>query len=87
MKEIKMAKEVTVIVWDMMGEEPIRFAVVDGNYSDLNGIYINGEGSESQMDKLSDLQATQEFKETLSERFPYDAVKEGAKVIVCGWVP
>lgn len=78
----------TVIIYDDK-EEPIRFAVVDGDLSHLDRVYFNELNGKDYARKLIQLIFIREMRERLSfsEVFPVDAVKDGAKVIVCGFIP
>ena len=88
----------TVLIFDQCGQEPIKFVVLDGDYERFSGVYINAvvEGTKKQRelgDKLQEelgevLYGTDsKFKISVSEEFPCDAVKEGALVVVCGFLP
>jgi hypothetical protein len=80
----------TVIIWDECGQEDIQFVVVDGDYSELNGIYINNAHQEQDdRDRLSALIYAEdgEVIADFLKDFPVDAVKEGACVIVAGFLP
>ena len=76
----------TVIVWDEM-EGDIKFAVVSGDQTRFNECYINNCEDDELVDALNKLQESEEFASTLGKTFPYQAVKDGAKVIVCGFIP
>lgn len=46
----------TVLIWDECGQDDIRFVVLDDDYSELNGIYINNACQEQEdQDRLNDL--------------------------------
>lgn len=80
----------TVLIYDQCGQEEIQFAVLDGDYSELNGIYINNAHQEQEdQDRLNDLICDEEggYKINLLDQFPVDAVKDGAVVIVAGFLP
>jgi hypothetical protein len=80
----------TVLIWDQCGYEELQFAVIDRDVTHLNGVYINhADQDEALCDELNTL-----FYDTngrcvvpLSKEFPVDAVKQGAPVIVCGFLP
>lgn len=78
----------TVIIYDQCGQSPLSFAVVEGDWSKYDRIYINDY----------DQELSYEFSEkvyddsgnpliTFQEEFPYNEVKNGAKVIVAGFLP
>lgn len=80
----------TVIVWDQCGQEDVQFAVVEGDYRELHRIYINNAHQEQEdQDRLNDLIYGEEGEVIvrLLSDFPVDAVKEGACVIVAGFLP
>lgn len=80
----------TVIIWDQCGQEALQFAVIDRDVSHLAGIYINSvDNDPAKEDELSNLFYTDEgaLKVELTEVFPVDAVKKGAKVIIAGFLP
>lgn len=81
----------TVMIYDQCGQDDIKFAVLDGDYSHLNGAYINStETSDDVAEELSDLLYDPESgnnRVELLEHFPIDAVKNGAIVIVAGFLP
>jgi hypothetical protein len=83
----------TVIIYDQVGQEDISFLVVPGDVSHLHGTYINYSSDYENIDELDKLiykyNEKGEYigiKPRLTE-FPVDAVKRGAKVIVCGFMP
>lgn len=77
----------TVLIYDNVGMCPIEFAVLDGDYSHLNGIYINAaDADEKLQDELDKLVYDDHALLFLSE-FPAQAVKDGAIVIVAGFLP
>jgi hypothetical protein len=80
----------TVLIWDECGQQDIMFVVLDGDYSELDGIYINNAGQEQEdQDRLNDLiyDTHGEVIADFVKAFPVDAVKEGACVIVAGFLP
>ncbi|ARK86085.1 hypothetical protein [Burkholderia pseudomallei] len=82
--------EKTVVIWDECGQSPISFCVLDGDYSELDGIYINNAHQEAEdQDRLNDLIYGEEgqMKNEMLDSFPIDAVKDGAIVIVAGFLP
>ena len=87
----------TIVIWDMCGQEPIKYFIADGDLSRLNGLYINtytektpeGRKKEKLLTELSKLTYDKEgnFLQTLLSDFPVQAVKDGALVIVAGFLP
>ena len=80
----------TVIIWDQVGISAIQFAVVDGDYSHLDGVYNNGYHDDKTLDDLLNVVYREDratFKVELTGKFPVSEVKDGAKVIVAGFLP
>ncbi len=80
----------TVLIFDQCGEAPIEFYVLKGDYSRLADVYVNStEADEALADELNDLFYDAEGKKLLKpkKRFPVNAVKNGALVITCGFLP
>jgi hypothetical protein len=90
----------TVLIYDDC-HEAIRFFVLDGDYRSLDKVYINAcldgtkkeqKAYEKKQDELSDLMYGKKnsggsFKPEALDAFPVEAVKEGAAVIVAGFLP
>ena len=79
----------TVIIYDQCYEAPLSFYVVDGDYSELNGVYGNSvKSDEIAQGNLFKLVFNEDWtqKPALAE-FPVEAVKAGAIVIVAGFIP
>lgn len=80
----------TVIVWDECGQNDISFVVVGLDVTHLAGVYINRCGNDrDKEDELASL-IYDDFGRTRNEHlpsFPVEAVKAGAAVIVCGFLP
>jgi hypothetical protein len=71
----------TVVIFDQCGECELRFGVFDGDLSHLHNKYINTtEISDEDSDDISELNCN-------LDTFPTEEVKNGAKVIVCGFIP
>jgi hypothetical protein len=89
-KKTKVAQ--TVIIWDELNAD-LEYFVLDGDYTHLDRVYINqvtDEDSEKKADELNELLYNQEdgtFLHKSTQDFPYDAVLNGAKVIVAGFLP
>lgn len=77
----------TVLIYDQCGEQPISFIVVEGDQRKFSGCYINTDHPNAA--SLSDFLYSKdgEFKHKKSRKFPRKAVKRGAYVIVCGFIP
>jgi hypothetical protein len=76
----------------------VTFAVLDGDYRHLNGVYINmvvpededEAGHNKKQDELNELVYNQKdgsYKIEMLDTFPTEAVREGAEVIVAGFLP
>lgn len=80
----------TVVIWDTCGLSPICYFVVDRDISHLHQKYVNDSTvSDDICEEVSNLMYDgqgQQIIETTDE-FPIDAVKKGASVIVCGFLP
>lgn len=81
----------TVMIYDQIGWRPIQFCALKGDYSHLNGIYINefaeSEPHETLINELSDLMYDDgKCKQEMLAEFPIEAVRDGAVVIVAGFL-
>ena len=79
----------TVIIYDQCFERPVSFYIVEGDLSHLNGVYGNHcNYDEKLQNELFKHVFDSEWNQlpALSE-FPVQAVKDGAIVIVCGFLP
>ena len=81
----------TVLIFDQCGAEALEFYVLDGDYRHLAGVYVNScEGNQKKQDELSDLlydPDTGEKRKKARHKFPVKAVRAGASVVVCGFIP
>lgn len=81
----------TVMVFDSCGEYPLKFYVLDGDYSHLNNVYINLCPDRNYIleFELNELLYTESGREKYKylKNFPVEEVKQGAIVIVCGFAP
>jgi hypothetical protein len=80
----------TIVIWDQIGQDDIKFAILDGDYSELDGVYINNSLQEpDDVNRLSDLIYDDSGREIAAfvDKFPVELVKEGAVVIVAGFLP
>jgi hypothetical protein len=79
----------TIIIWDECGETAIRFAVLTGDYSRFNNVYVNSQQETS--DELYELMYNTdngELKQELFSRFPSDQYDSSCDiVIVAGFLP
>lgn len=77
-----------VVIFDQLLEEPLQFFVTtDQRFLGLNGVYINGDEDKSVV--LSDLiyDSNGDKLVKMSQVFPVDAIRRGAPVVVCGFIP
>lgn len=85
-----MAGIKTVVIWDNM-EGFLKFFVIEGrDISHLNGKYVNCVGvTDEESDEVSNLMYNKKGKRIIDtvKDFPVDAVREGAGVIICGFMP
>ena len=68
-----------------------QFFVKEGDYSHLNGVYINGS-EEKLMDELNDIlfvdvETSGDYKVKFLKKFPVNKVTKDTKVIVVGFLP
>lgn len=80
----------TVLIFDSVLEEPIKFLVVDGDLSHLHQKYLNSmDTTDQESDQINALvfDSDWHYVEEFVEEFPTEAVKQGAKVIVTGFLP
>lgn len=77
----------TVLIFDQCGEAPLKFYLVEGDYTRLHGVYINStENTQEQIDELNELIDDPSLLKTFT-KFPRKAVVNGAAVITCGFYP
>lgn len=80
----------TVLIYDQCGQEPLKFRVVDGDYSHLEGKYGNCTlTTEKESDEINELVFNKDWYllEDFTQTFPTQAVVEGAKVVIIGFLP
>lgn len=81
----------TVFIFDQQGLEPMKFFVVEGDYTHLNNIYINSEDDENKIDELYNILYYDEhgkFKVNLLDKFPVEEFNsQEDKVVVVGFLP
>lgn len=90
---MKTTVKQTVIIYNTI-IDPLKFIVADGDLSRFNNLMINACGNdEALQDELVNLMynpATGQNSELLNsatDEFPVQAVKDGAIVIVAGFLP
>jgi hypothetical protein len=80
----------TVVIWDSV-EADLRFFVVDRDLGHLDGKYVNSADNTEALDKEISMlvydETTGKQVIEMTKEFPVEAVREGAKVIVCGFLP
>lgn len=87
----------TVMIYDQL-DSALRFFVLDGDYRHLHNVYINQyvedkkarKEAEKKQDELNELvynTETGEFKIPVLDEFPVQAVRDGAEVVVAGFLP
>ena len=83
-----------VVIWDQLGQEPLRFFTSqDQRFLGLDQVYINtwteDPAEEAKEALLTSLMYDSEghCKQALQAAFPVEAVRQGAAVIVCGFLP
>lgn len=78
----------TVLIFDECGQSQIQFAVVDGDWTEFNHVYVNtyeSTKSDELCAKLYDDFGN--FLLDLQDDFPTQAVIDGAPVVVVGCLP
>lgn len=75
----------TVVIWDKV-EETIKFFVIDKNLDHLNNKYINSWAcSGKEEEEVMNVAFDSKLKQIpMSDVFPVEEVKAGAKVVVMG---
>lgn len=83
-----------VVIWDQLGQEPLRFFVTQNlRFLEMDRSYINAytddAATEAKLVELCALMYDDEgnCKQTLLDAFPCEAVRQGASVVVCGFLP
>lgn len=80
------------MIYDQCGEDAIKFIVLEGDYTHLDGTYVNNSEDEKKVDELVALLFNSEeeggsYKVKLLTKFPHKAVCNGGRVIICGFMP
>lgn len=80
----------TVVIWDSVDAD-VKFFVTDRDLTHLNHKYVNScEIPDAESDEICNLvydSTTGEQITEMQDEFPVEAVKAGAAVIVCGFLP
>jgi hypothetical protein len=83
----------TVLIFDRI-IEPLCFIVAEGDLRHLDRVYINEYNAEDPKNELLQNELSEFLhdekgndRHTLLDTFPVDAVKDGAVVIVVGFLP
>lgn len=78
----------TVVIYDQCGEYSPTFAVLDGDYRHFDKCYVNdASGTGDAWGEFLYPDDTGNCAVNFQEEFPIEAVKEGAFVIVAGFLP
>lgn len=85
----------TVLIYDQVCVKPLSFRVVDGDYRHLDNVYINSaDATDEQIDEVLALTCyPKDHKKygyqlaDFTSYFPIDAVKDGAHVVIVGFLP
>ncbi len=84
--------EKLVVIWD--SDETLRFMVVSAaEFDGFHGVYINTyttvKSEKEKQNRLSDLVYDEDgnYRHPVFADFPTEAVRAGAAVIVCGFLP
>ena len=72
----------TIIIYDQCGEADLQFYVLDGDYSHLNKVYINGCDNDELVNEVSSI-----IENKGLAQFPVKDCLPDTKVIVVGFLP
>lgn len=78
----------TIVIWDII-EDAIRFFNLEGDFTHLNGVYINSAQDQEKQDELNLIVYNEEgnHRVHMQQDFPYQCFEPGkTKVIVCGFI-
>lgn len=76
----------TILIWDQCGTEPIKFAVLEGDYSHLNGVYVNStQATDEECNALNEALGG-DTPIAMVDEFPLP-LRADDKVIVAGYLP
>lgn len=80
-----------VVIWDQLGQDPLKFFITENaSFLKLDRVYINDAAASAKLERqLSRLMYNEDgtYKQTLLDVFPVEEVRNGATVIVCGFLP
>jgi hypothetical protein len=79
----------TVVIWDSV-EADVKFFVVDRDLSHLDGKYVNStETSDEDSIRICNLVYDEEGQQVTPflDKFPTEEVRNGASVVVLGFLP
>jgi len=79
-----MSAKRTVLIVESVGDF-VKYYAIDGDYSDLDRVYINETGSEEEVDRLTKIYEIIDKMDPF-DSFPVEEVKDGAAVICVGWL-
>ena len=86
----------TIFIYDQCCQDDVKFFILDGDYSHLDGIYINAvydndndNEKEQKQDELNALLFDNEgqLKQSLIDSFPVAEINKMDKVITVGFYP
>lgn len=80
----------TVLIYDQLGQDELKFLVVEGDYRHLHGVYSNStKTTKEQEDQINTLVFNEEWylKDGFVTEFPTQAVIDGAYVVTIGFLP
>jgi hypothetical protein len=85
----------TVIIWDSCGEDAVKFFVVEGDKRDLDGTFISSVIDEKRTEEkmyallglVMDEGETRKMETDFNSEKFRKPVREGAPIIVCGFIP
>lgn len=83
-----------VVIWDQLGQEPLCFFVTQNpRFLVMDRLYINtytdDADEKAKLAELCTLMYDDEgnCKQTLLDVFPCEAARQGAPVVICGFLP
>lgn len=80
----------TIVIYDQLLEQPVKFFVLEGDYTHLDNVYINSaNGDEALMDEVQNIVYDEDgrCKITMLDAFPVLDRAVSYAVIVCGFIP
>jgi hypothetical protein len=78
----------TVVIWDN-GNDGLRFFVTEADMTGMQGVYINStRTTDVEADRLNAVVYDRDgnYLPQMLDIFPTEVVREGAQVIVCGFI-